>query len=336
VSPSDKASENLKERIVRLEHGLKPLREKYWDWVKLNPLKAVLGALTSLALLWPLLSFVFNHISADLGNAVDRRIDAKLSETNKKLGELDQKTTAIGATLNALQPFIEDLVKRQMDKAASLPQSRFNANLPALGNLISVARNQRIVTTPGIVNQVGEKLRGVTERGTDFWHLGGEFLSYRSFNTASDKARILPASALPKCTDSPPKPMKVLNVESPNQMTVSRGYYENCQVTLDSSEDDQRINSILKESTPLLTFRRCLILYRGGPVDLILTWEDHRGGLTLGGKVRDTIVSVSGNALEFEDCYFVFSIPGIPPPSGQQITETLIAQNGPTLKLPHP
>jgi len=127
--------------------------------------------------------------------------------------------------------------------------------------------------------------------------------------------------------------MRITKVIDPHKFEISEGLYENCVFTLDSARDDDRINAILSGSTPLLKFKHCTIIYKGGPVNLILAWKNQTIPMQFGGgQVVNTAFNQS--TLNFENCIFVFSIPNAPPPSGEQITRTLLAQNGPTLVLP--
>jgi hypothetical protein len=82
-------------------------------------------------------------------------------------------------------------------------------------------------------------------------------------------------------------------------------------------------------------FKNCLVIYRGGPINLILAWKGELAPISIGGK-PSVGVSLSGNALEFEKCLFQFTVQGVPSPTGREVTESLLAQNSDTLTLPHP
>jgi hypothetical protein len=145
----------------------------------------------------------------------------------------------------------------------------------------------------------------------------------------------LASANLPNCTDSDPKPAVIAEVPNPHAFKFKGATYENCRVTLDSEKDDERINSFLNTRFPTINFKNCLIVYRGGKIDLILAWNEHSFTLQVEGNPPMPSV-FSGNTLAFEDCLFDFSVRGVPPPVGQAVTETLLAQNASTLKLPHP
>ena len=45
---------------------------------------------------------------------------------------------------------------------------------------------------------------------------------------------------------------------------ISNAYYENCRFTIDSPVDDERISQLVRTHYPVIEFRYCLIVYRGG------------------------------------------------------------------------
>lgn len=274
-----------------------------------------------------------DHEKAETENfnlRVDLRIDTRVS---KQLSDLDIKVTKIQTSLDDLKPYIESLVRRDFEKVAGLSRGEFNDRLPEVQHLVSVARNQDIRVSPALVDRVSKKLLGVQPRTPEFWAVSANLLSYKSLN---DQTRKLLTAELPNCTDSQPVPMRIVEVPNPNTAKFSRGIYENCRFTLDSEQDNQRLNATLSNQVPLITFKHCLIVYRGGPVNLIIAWKNRQSELRIEGEDKTRPLSLSGNALEFENCLFVFSVQGEPPPKGQEITETLLAQNGNTLKLPSP
>jgi hypothetical protein len=339
--------DGLENRIGSVEAALnlrpnpgppKRLMIKSWEWVINNK-----GTSLILSLALCLVSVFggalykkhLDHIDSDFNSSVDGRIDTKLSSVKTKLTEMSDKLTSIDTTLHTLQPFIEDLIKRQMDRAGSLPLSQFRANLPAITHLISAARQQGVTVDPRLIGQVQQKLLTVQPRVLEFWPVSAELLSYRSFNVAPQTTQQLAATNLANCTDSLPKPMRITEVIDPHTIKFSRGLYENCRVTLDSAQDNERINLALLGTTPLITFKHCLVIYRGGAVNVVLAWNERPSEIHIEGHAPMSL-SLSGNALEFENCLFVFSVQGVPPPTGQQLTESLLAQNTATLRLPRP
>jgi hypothetical protein len=98
------------------------------------------------------------------------------------------------------------------------------------------------------------------------------------------------------------------------------------------------LNAILKANTPLLTFKNCLIEYHGGEINLILAWDQEPFTLTLVGKGPDPSKIVhtrlSGPAIQFENCLFSFTFQNPPPPNGQRLSTTLLAENATSVALP--
>jgi hypothetical protein len=71
-------------------------------------------------------------------------------------------------------------------------------------------------------------------------------------------------------------------------------------------------------------------------VNLILSWDTRRVKVNVQGQPPTSAVVFAHNTLWFDECLFDFSLQGAPPPMGQQIAETLLAQNGNAVALPHP
>jgi hypothetical protein len=233
------------------------------------------------------------------------------------------------------------LTTSELQSQASLPQSAFEKALPEIRSTVAAARKDRISVPAAVIEGLRSKLLASNSETPDFWPTVSEFVSYRSalsYHAAAASAppiAVYSAKLLPNCTDSEPTPMVITAVPTPESFTMSTGIYENCRVTLDSPEDNARINAVLTTSTPLLTFKHCLVVYRGGAVNLITMWNNRKSALHVEGHPPMPL-TLTGNAIEFVDCLFDFSTQGVPPASGQQLTEMLLAQNDSTLKLPYP
>jgi hypothetical protein len=228
----------------------------------------------------------------------------------------------------------KSLARLELRNQASLSQSTFEKALADLKTVITTARKKDVRVSPLIVEDLQAKLVAANHSAPDYWPTAAEFITYRShLGTGSAP------SQLANCTDSLPTISKVLE-STPSTLEVTPGVYENCRVTLDSAEDDKRINEILSERSPTLTFRHCVVVYRGGSVNLILSWSNRPIKITEGAHPAarpPTFGTVSTpNTIKFEDCLFDFSIQATPPPEGQRATETLLAQNGNTVIFPQP
>jgi len=261
---------------------------------------------------------------------VDARIDSKEQSINRKLDEISKSSTKTEATLAVLEPFIHDLVRHEMDKRAVLSKQEFQLTLPQLNSTLKVAKQENVRVPAKLIQGLQQKLSGTDRNAAEYWPTVATFISYRS-----DLLSRQHSLNMPRCVDSKPTGMTINKVISPDEMTVNRGVYENCSLTLDSPEENERLNKILATERPLIALRHCLIRYHGGEVKLILAWKNRIVHYRVDAPpARSGEVSISGPSLLFEDCLFDFSVDGIPHPSGQKVTETLLAQNANTLELP--
>jgi len=254
----------------------------------------------------------------------------ELYRINGRLGELNG--------LNA------KVTKVELQSQAALPQSAFDKALPDIRSTIATARKDRISVPSAVIEGLRSKLLASNSAAPDFWPALSDFVSYRSALSYNAPAPASPIgmyafATLPDCTDSLPKPMTIKEVLSPNEVRPNRGLYENCRFVLDSAKQDQKLNAILKGNTPLLTFKNCLIEYQGGEISLILAWDKEPFTMTLAGRGPEDPAKIiqttfSGPAIQFENCLFSFSFQTSPPPHGQRLTTTLLAQNASTVSLP--
>lgn len=241
------------------------------------------------------------------------------------------------------------LTTSELRSQASLPQAAFDKALPDVRSAVTAARKGNIKTSPMLIEDLRSKLLATGSTAPEFWPTVAEFISYRSFVLSTTATRppakrpwgyyAYSVATLPNCTDSLPKPMTVKEVLSPHEAVPSRGLYENCRFVLDSATQDQTVNAILRENTPLLTFKNCLIEYYGGEISLILAWDKEPFTLTIGGsgsegppKIIHT--TLSGPAIQLENCLFKFEFQNPPPPNGQRLATTLLAENTTSVSLP--
>ena len=249
-------------------------------------------------------------------------------DQGKKLTAIETKLTVLG-----------------LQSQASLPQAAFDKALPDIRSTVAAARKDSMSVPPAVIEELRSKLLASDPAAPDFWATLSEFVSYRS--SLGYHATIAPApltgvyslAKLPDCTDSLPGPMTIKEVLNPNEATPNRGLYENCRFVLDSAKQDQILNDILKTTTPFLTFKNCLIEYHGGEITLILAWDKEPFTMTLVGRgpkdpTKIIPTTLSGPAIQFENCLFVFEFQNSPPPNGQRLATTLLAENATSLSLP--
>jgi hypothetical protein len=266
-------------------------------------------------------------------------VDDRVSQAINAKGGIKETLARIDTTLATLQPFIQDVIHHQFESASKLPSAALRQRLPALKHLLSIAKDQEVKIDPTIVNRMSKKLAGIPSRlpgfwtpalPLDYWQTVANLVSYRSFNAMSWS----PQATFPKCTDSDPETTAInanfTTEGKPSQLTTKLGTYRSCRITLDSPEDATRLNSLLLGGIAGITFYRCLVVYRGGPIKLILAW-DHR---VVASAEKVGTLTASGNTISFVDCLFDFSIQELPTPQTQQLTEFLLSQNSPTINLP--
>jgi len=231
-----------------------------------------------------------------------------------------------------------DLAKQNMINHASLSLSDFKATLPELSSAMATAKQQNVKVAPRVINDLQVKLIAAAGAGAGagagaieapgFWPAAADFISYRSQSNIPDASSLL-GSNLPTCTDHEPHPPTVLSAD-PTKFGIRFAYYENCRLTLDSAFDDAKVNSLLLNETINLTFRHCLVVYRGGNINLIVAVHDRMiefHGVADAAQKSGPIV-VSGNTLYFSDCLFDFKLDTQPPPLGQDFTHNLLTSNG--------
>jgi hypothetical protein len=308
-----------------------------WAWAnKWKIVKWVAGTISAVVVGFVGVGYkVWPHIESASGTWADARIAGQLKQPKEDLDKLGKDVSAIKTQLDTLKPLIDGMLLDRFRSAVTLPQGEFQSRLPEVQNLIGLARQRGVVVNPELVRRISEKLLSIKPRKPDFWPTSAQLVSYRSSNGAPSIVLQLATAKLQDCTDSEPQPMRITAVLSPREAKFSNALYENCRITLDSPTDNDRINSLLRGRFPRLTFRNCLVVYRGGQINLMLEWKGEVIGMQVEGKPPMT-VKMSGNTMEFENCLLEFTVQGVPPPIGQKVTEVLLAQNTESLKLPHP
>lgn len=279
-----------------------------------------------------------DHKDDNWNRSVDDRILKVLSlpgGVNETLSSVKQTTTSTDATLKALSPFIQDVIRHQFESASKLPAAALQGRLPAIRNLLAVAKNQDLKIEPGITDSLSEKLLQVQPSATDFWQTAGDLISYRSFNAMSWN----PSANLPNCVDFPPaitnQSVSFFLGGKPHKLQVSLATYRDCRITLDSPVDGEKLQSLLLGGVAKMMFYRCIVVYRGGPIKVALVWDNRVLDSVPGKNGGAVSISASGRTLSFTDCLFDFSIQQQTPPADvQQLTKSVLSQNPATINLP--
>jgi hypothetical protein len=255
------------------------------------------------------------------------------TNTNNSLNNINSSLTKIDG----------ELARQQLSDQASLSPNEFRAALPRLSSVVSTLRKQGLTVPPSVISGIQQKLLATDRAADGYWPTTAEFISYRSQVATSDWERLLHQN-LPNCRDLDPGGGLVKSLQllpgsppgGPSTVVIENPHYSNCRLALDSPEDGRRINSILKNQVRI-TFTHCFIVYRGGKIDIIMDLKNDSRTVVAhnptGSQTYGTIV-VSGPTLEFVDCLLDFAVTGQPHPSGKKLTDSLLAENGPTLTLP--
>ncbi|MGB8782378.1 MAG: hypothetical protein WCD02_04625, partial [Terriglobales bacterium] len=225
-----------------------------------------------------------------------------------------------------------DSAKQTLVGHAALLLPEFKETLPELGSAIASAKQQNVKVSPKVIGDLQDKLTA-SVNAPDFWPVAAEFISYRSFNNTSWSA----PPNLPTCTDSEPSESTV-SILSPTQATINPGVYENCRFTVDSPQEDARLNEIIQKRMAVVIFRHCVIVYRGGPINLVLAFNKYNvpwsaepeKGRAMGGTVN---ISVR-DAVQFRDCLFDFVLHNEPPKAGQELTQLLLVNSSNEIRVP--
>jgi hypothetical protein len=175
-----------------------------------------------------------------------------------------------------------------------------------------------------------------------FWPTAADFINYRSQISVRDYQG-LERSDLPNCVDKPPVPMTMTMDSETEKGRVGEpikpggaheipAVYENCRFTLDSPEETSMIPELGKGRSYVLKFRRCQIIYHGGPITL-LTAHPRPTAITAYGPTRSDVFVIVGQTIIFEDCLLQLNITALPVPDGQSLTRQLLSQSGSILTV---
>jgi hypothetical protein len=320
--------------VIEEALGIAPKRPglltRKWAWIKQHHKTIIpVAALILLIPGWFISAWVrywFDHRYDYIKNIVADTLSQK-GGVNDNLHTLQQQTSEMKGTLDALRPYIQDAIKHEWDHASALPTSQLQNHLPALAHLATAAREQQIRIDPLKLTDVSQKLLSMRRRPDDFWYASAALITLRSFDSAPEQLKTIDPTVLPNCTDDEPSPMSVADQPAPNQIHLAYGHYDNCRLEIDSPTEDSKLNSYL-EHTPLLKFNRCVITYRGGDIQIKAVWRE------LAERVNHTHYDSSeDHGVIFEDCIFIVPIHKTPPLTGQRVVESLLAQNGPTISF---
>jgi hypothetical protein len=305
---------------VQVKHGIAEAVDEFkpHGWKKAAFWIRQLGPIaTSIAIIVTLLGITLSSLYYSFSNV---REETKFRTTTED---------ALKSIKSDIADIRGNLGKQSVINHAALPLSEFKATLPDLRSAIATVKEQDVKVAPNVISDLQQKLLTAKD-APDFWPTAAQFINYRSQLAISD-FQDLQRPTLPDCTDHDPSPTKVETISKDrHQFTVRSGYYDNCRLTLDSPQDDAKINSILESTAFMLTFRHCVVVYRGGEINLIVAFNNRPLTLFPIGHPESafTTAPFTGRTLFFENCLFEIELDGQPPLPGQQFTQNLLATNG--------
>ncbi|WP_348260619.1 hypothetical protein P8935_12485 [Telmatobacter sp. DSM 110680] len=289
------------------------------------------------------LTWIEPHLENDQKNQISIEVGNQLKEPIKTMGEANTHLSKIETSLDDLKPFIRDVVDHQFENVSKLSSKELGERLPALKGLLAVAKDQDVKAKPQITEALGKKMLQINSEAVSYWPTASEFINYRSRIGVTNPEKLTQPS-LPNCRDQAPGGMRVESIDrppgsaGPETVQVGNAKFSDCRMELDSPEDAAVFNLILQRKSPRIAFTHCLIVYRGGAINIILAFNNdmrfvsYRDVNGVWHKMGKT--SLSGPTLVFVDCLLDFSVAAHPPPSGRKATEVLLAQNGSTYTLP--
>jgi hypothetical protein len=271
-----------------------------------------------------------HQANADADAHSNSLIDAKVSLAAKAVNDhTDQKIGDLSNQIHALDVRIARLEGPLASRVSTLEQrAEQQASLAKL-----------------VLGDLQRSLNTTDRSAPTYWPVVSEFISYRSQISVEDYQQLL-RHDLPNCVDKPPVPMKVtmdaaaemarkLDVEANKGTRFAPALYEDCRFTLDSPEEVASIPELGQGNSYDLTFRRCQIVYHGGPIRIFVT-NPRPTPITGYGPTRSDVFVVMGQTIRFEKCLFVFDIKSQPSTEGQSLTQQLLTQSGPTLTVKFP
>jgi len=189
---------------IETQLGIKPpppkktARERLTEWVKANPWISLLSAIV-LAAVTLFGSYWLNHRKEWWNGDVAAQVNIVLEKSGGVQETLKQVKETVDRTdekLKTLEPFIHEVIQRQFENVAKLSTGALIPRIPALNNLVAVAKSQNVAVEPNIVTEVGTKLVDASHQNAEAWDAALRWVGYKSFNNRF-------SSQLPDTTNVP-------------------------------------------------------------------------------------------------------------------------------------
>lgn len=219
------------------------------------------------------------------------------TRTSDRLDNIENKD--LKAIRDDLKEIRAQLAKQTVTSHLALPQSQFQNTLSEIGRALITIQETKASIQPAVLSDLSKKLVETDHAVPDYWPLASWIINYRS--------SMIVGTSLGNWSVFPPCPGVVDLDSSPDAYTqkvdpktrihfgpkvpIERIGNQDCMVQLDG----HRVSR--------WDCKHCIVKYSGGPLSL--------------------------HDVRFENCLFIFDFPSdrVPQPSGERLSETLLASN---------
>lgn len=236
-------------------------------------------------------------------------------------------------TQDKLEQIDKDIQGISLKVQAASPLADFQATLPSLKTSLESAKKNNIKIAPATINTLQSKMRETSDTTAGYWPAASALINYHSFSALSlSDLQDLTRPDLQECLAKLPETgrITVIQPSAPGKtgsITASGSHYYDCKITLDSPHDNAVLNDLILHFNTLIVFKHCLVIYRGGPVNLIIRLQNYPVTVIAPSHPQGVPTVVSGSTITFQDCLFQLDITASPPPIGAKITQLLLAEN---------
>jgi hypothetical protein len=137
--------------------------------------------------LWPMISLVFGTpiVGFVLGAVVDRRIDLKLTDPLKQIGEQAKSLAVLDAKQSGNSDLLKIVLQKEMSRTRVLSPTEFKQELPQLNEILNAAQAGKTPPPPGLFADLDNKLKPfIKQRDSEAWNAAISLAEYHSiFNS---------------------------------------------------------------------------------------------------------------------------------------------------------
>jgi hypothetical protein len=280
---------------------------------------------------WQLPAIVVGCVAVVLGILLTQSYDRNGKQEHFQ-GEVGATLTRVKENIQGLQNDVssikDEVATLKLQIALSQPIAQFKSHLSELRPSLALVQQQRSKIPPAIMSDLQSKLRTVGTDAPSYWPVVADFVSYRSVSAASWAIK-----TLPNCRDTKPSATTLnFNTRDTAKLAANMLGYHDCRLAIDSTLDGAWLNPLIFDNK-VIFFKRCVVVYNGGSIEIKLDLAKNRVVDAVRQGVHAMTLSVD-NALTFDDCIFEVSVEQSPSDQAKQLTAFLLAQNTGTIALP--